>query len=87
MTGLDQVKRCLQALREELIEMQEERQAHEALQERLQRKEHLRQLAEFVRNRAARIIQRYWAAHLLATKKDKKGAKGKGGKGKGKGKK
>jgi hypothetical protein len=78
----------LQALREELIETQEERQAHEALQERLHREEHRRQLTDFVRNRAAKIIQRYWTSYLSATKKAKKRAKGgKGGKGKGKGKK
>lgn len=73
----------MQVLSEELQAMQAERHAHE---EELARQRRVRQrglVTAFTRNRAARVIQKAWAAYLVAKKKAASGkGKEKGKKGK-----
>lgn len=70
---------CVQDLRQELSDMRGLRHVHEAAVESARVAAHEAKVAAFRRNRAARVIQRYWAALQAAKKKAKKGAKaGKG---------
>lgn len=72
----------MQVLQAELVEMIEERVTYDE-EDKRKRKENLRELISvFMQNRAARCIQRYWAAHLQAKKKAAKEAAKTKGKGK-----
>lgn len=73
---------AVQTLQEEVVQMKQERVAHEEDLER-KRKELQRSLISgFMQNRAARCIQSHWAAYLQAKKKAAKEAAKSKGKGK-----
>jgi hypothetical protein len=70
-------------LQQEVVDMKEERIAHEEEVERVRKELQRSLISSFMQNRAAKIIQQHWAQYMQAKKKAAKEAASKS-KGKGK---